>query len=172
MEIMHPENWPQFYTATIQHWNNLLADEKYKSVITNSLGYLVQNRKIKLNGFVVMNNHIHFIWQATAGNNLKDIQTGFKKFSSQQFVILLRQDKELNQYAVSSADRKHHFWKRNSLSVELFTPAVFQQKLDYIHNNPVVAGICEYPEQYKYSSASFYEKGIDEFGILEHYAGS
>jgi hypothetical protein len=78
----------------------------------------------------------------------------------------------LNNYEVNAVDRKHHFWKRNSLGIELFTFSTLQQKLNYIHNNPIHAGICNYPEEYKYSSAIFYEKNIDEFGILEHYLGS
>jgi len=42
------------------------------------------------------------------------------------------------------------------------------QKLEYIHRNPVKAGICEFPEDYKYSSAKFYLTGIDDFGFLTH----
>ncbi len=47
--------------------------------------------------------------------------------------------------------------------------AVFIQKLAYIHNNPVVAGLCQFPEEYKYSSAAFYEKGIGEWDFITHY---
>ena len=43
------------------------------------------------------------------------------------------------------------------------------QKMEYIHNNPVVAGLCIYPEDYKYSSAKFYATGGDEFGIITHW---
>ena len=35
-----------------------------------------------------------------------------------------------------SKDRNYNFWKRNSLSIELRTQKVFNQKLDYIHWNP------------------------------------
>jgi putative transposase len=166
---MYPENWPQFFTATIQGWKYLLKDDRFKGVILDSLHFLVKNNKVKINAYVIMSNHIHLIWQATAGNNLMDIQTSFKKFTAQQFLKLLRGDAELNNYQVNAVDRKHHFWKRNSLGIELFTLEVFKQKLDYIHNNPVSAGICNYAGDYKYSSAMFYERDIDEFGILEHY---
>ena len=172
MKASYPENWPQFFTATIQNWKHLLADEKYKTVVINCLKFLVENNKVQINAFVIMSNHIHLIWQAAAGNTLSDIQTSFKKFTSQQFIKLLKQDKKSNNYEVNSADRKHHFWKRNSLGIELFTGKAFQQKLEYIHYNPVRAEICNNPEEYKYSSAAFYERNVDEFGILEHYAGS
>ena len=71
-------------------------------------------------------------------------------------------------YEVKAADRQHYFWKRNSLGIELFTPEVFDQKFKYIHHNPVNAGLCKYPEDYKYSSAGYYETGVDSFGLLEH----
>ena len=78
----------------------------------------------------------------------------------------------LNAFLVNKADRKYQIWKRRPLSVELRTPAVFNQKLDYIHYNPVKAGLCLNPEDYYYSSAKFYYDGTDDFGILTHYSGN
>ena len=43
---------------------------------------------------------------------------------------------------------------------------MFIQKMEYIHYNPVEAGLCSYPEEYKYSSAKFYETGVEEFGLV------
>lgn len=37
--------------------------------------------------------------------------------------------------------------------------------MEYIHNKPVAAGLCVHAEDYKYSSASYYESGKDEFGF-------
>jgi putative transposase len=48
---------------------------------------------------------------------------------------------------------------------------VFIQKLNYIHQNPVRAGLCSHAEEYKYSSAKFYETGIDNGGFLTHFTG-
>jgi hypothetical protein len=64
----------------------------------------------------------------------------------------------------------YQFWKRNSLPIILYTPEVIYQKLDYIHNNPVQGKwmLANSPIEYKYSSAKFYETGIDDFGFLTH----
>jgi hypothetical protein len=62
-------------------------------------------------------------------------------------------------------------WKRESLSIDLFTPSAFDQKLNYIHYNPVKVGLCSYPEEYHFSSALFYHNGIDKFNMLTHYKG-
>lgn len=42
------------------------------------------------------------------------------------------------------------------------------QKLEYIYGNPVKASLCKYPEEYYFSSAKFYETGIDDFNMLTH----
>ncbi|MCB0741601.1 MAG: hypothetical protein KDB92_11265 [Chitinophagaceae bacterium] len=44
-----------------------------------------------------------------------------------------------------------------------------RQKPDYIHWNPVKGGMCKLPEEYKYSSALFYETGVDNWRFLTHY---
>jgi hypothetical protein len=75
----------------------------------------------------------------------------------------------LKHFRVNASDREYQFWERNALSVELRTHEVFLQKLKYIHLNPVRAGLCVLPAQYKYSSAWFYETGIDNWGFLTHY---
>jgi len=49
---------------------------------------------------------------------------------------------------------------------------MFTQKLEYIHYNPVRAGLCELPEDYHYSSAKFYHGGRDSFGMLTHFTGN
>ncbi len=92
------------------------------------------------------------------------------KFTAQQikFDLIKHHPKVLEIFKVNSADREYQIWKRNPLSIDLYTHAVFMQKLDYIHSNPVKAGLCINPEDYKYSSAGFYESGIDDFGFLTH----
>ena len=169
MKESYPKDWPQFYTATIQGWKHLFREDKYNDVIINSLKQLVQTKKVRINAFVIMQNHIHIIWQAMHGHHLDNIQTSFKKHTLKEFTKLLKEDKDIGPYEVTLTDRKHHFWKRNSLGVELFTELVLIQKLQYIHRNPVKADLCIYEEDYNYSSALFYVKGVDTFGIVEHY---
>ncbi|MEO7312706.1 MAG: hypothetical protein ABIX01_20135 [Chitinophagaceae bacterium] len=57
------EHYPQYFTATILEWKPLLKPDKYKDIITGSLAFLVKENRVKVNGFVIMINHIHLIWQ-------------------------------------------------------------------------------------------------------------
>jgi putative transposase len=167
----YPEYWPQFYTSTILDWKPLLKYDKYKDIIIDSLQYLVNQKRIILHAFVIMSNHIHIIWQPSQGESPITIQLSFMKYTAQQIKFDLQNNHPqlLAEYKVNAKDREYQFWERNSLGVDLFTPEVFRQKIEYIHYNPVKAGLCKLPEEYKYSSAKFYETGIDEFKILTHY---
>ncbi len=123
--------------------------------------------------FVIMPNHLHFIWTIHPNNSRKESPHGsFLKFTAHRFrKILFEHDPEaLKQYAVSAYNKSHEFWQRDSLAIPLYNLPFILQKLNYIHNNPVAKhwNLAPYPEAYRFSSASFYETGFDEFGILNH----
>ena len=74
-------------------------------------------------------------------------------------------------FKVDAKDRRYEIWERNPLSTDLYNHKAFLQKLEYIHRNPMeerwsLAGTVE---EYKYSSARFYETGKDEWEFLTHY---
>ena len=77
--------------------------------------------------------------------------------------------KVLEHFKVAAKDRMYQFWERNSLSVEITTEHFFYQKLDYMHQNPVKAKLCNFSEDYYFSSAKFYEKAETDFEFLTHY---
>ena len=166
----YPIYLPQFFTATILEWKYLLKPDKYKDVIIESLQFLVKNKKITLYAFVIMTNHIHLIWQTLPGKTPTQIQHSFLKYTAQQikFDLIEHHPLVLERFRVDAKDRTYQFWERNSLGVDLYTHAVFMQKLNYIHWNPVKAGLCTLPEEYYYSSAKFYWTGVDEFNMLTH----
>jgi REP element-mobilizing transposase RayT len=165
-----PQFHPQYFTATILDWQHLLKPDKYKDIIIQSLQFLVKEKRIELNAFAIMSNHIHLIWQIQAGHLKENVQRDFLKYTSQTIIrdLELNHAEVLKIFTVNAKDQKMPGWQRNPLSIDLWTKEVYIQKMDYIHYNPVTAKICSYPEQYKYSSAKFYETGEDKFGILTH----
>ena len=116
-----------------------------------------------------MDNHIHLIWQALPGKTPEQIQHSFMKYTAQQikFDLVESHPLVLDKFRVNAKDRTYQFWKRNSLGIELYSHDVFIQKLEYIHWNPVKAGLYSFPEEYSYS-ARFYHTGADDFGMLTH----
>ncbi|MCH5720508.1 REP-associated tyrosine transposase [Niabella hibiscisoli] len=164
--------YPQFFTATNLEWKPLLKTVAHKEIVISSLRFLVENKRIKLFAFVIMPNHLHLIWQMQPLIHPKHVQRDFLKYTAQQMKYHMQQHypEMLQAFFVGAADRMYQFWERNPLSIELRSYTIFQQKLDYIHFNPVRAGLCKYPEEYLYSSAQFYRAGVDNWGFLSHYA--
>ena len=77
----------------------------------------------------------------------------------------------LEKFRVDAKDRKYQFWQRNPLSIDLYSSKVLEQKLDYIHANPVQQkwNLGDSAIGYKYSSIRFYEEGDNEWTFLKNY---
>lgn len=163
--------YPQFFTASIKGWYKLLQHDKYKDIIVNSLLFLVKDKRIKLYVFAIMSDHIHLIWQMQPLIHPQDVQRDFLKYTALQIKHGLQKNHPdlLTHFEPDANDRTYNCWKRRALRIELRTDKVYQQKPEYIHLNPVKAGICKLPEEYKYSSALFYHTGVDNWGFLTHH---
>ena len=161
-----------FYTASILNWSHLLELDKYKDVIIDSLKYLVDHRKLKVYGFVIIPNHIHLIWEMLELNGKEMPHASFMKYTSHVIQKYLKENHQniLELFKVQKIEGKYQFWQREALPVWLYTPEVIYQKLDYIHNNPCQGKwmLADSPILYRYSSASFYEMGNKEFPFLSH----
>ena len=122
-----------------------------------------------------MSNHIHLIISAAQGSNLSDTIRDFKRHTSKQIRSeILTNSKESRQEWMlrlmkyfakyNSNNEKFQLWQRGKHPIELISLKWIKQELDYIHINPVRAGIVEYAEDYLYSSAKYYYK--DEKPII------
>lgn len=103
----------------------------------------------------------------------EQVQRDFLKYTGQQIKFHLQQNEPalLEQCKLDAKDRQYQIWKRNALSIDIFSAAVMLQKLDYIHWNPVKAGLTQHPEDYVYSSASFYHNPSNPHNFLSHFMG-
>ena len=134
----------------------------------NSFRFLVAQEKIYLFGFVIMSNHIHFIWEVRENFIEKNVKQMFLKYSAQQIKFRLNEN-ELMAYKSTQSDRLYQFWERRSWKAQMNTRFVLEQKLDYIHQNPVKAGMVESEKDYLYSSYTYYYHHENKWNFLTHY---
>ncbi len=126
-----------------------------------------------------MSNHLHLIAKADEGFQLSDILRDFKKFTSKEIIKSIKEINEskkdwlLNRFEYAGRyDKKikdYKFWQDGNEAKEIHTNEFLDQKLDYIHENPVKAEIVVNPEDYLYSSAKDYagEKGLLEITLID-----
>ena len=162
-----------FFTATVLNWKHILNPDKYKNIIIESFKFLGNKNRVRIFAFVIMPNHYHTVWRINENLEKSDFQRDSMKFTGQTILRDLKSyHKEIhNSMYVGAKDRKYQFWERNPLSVPLYSQKVVEQKINYIHGNPIKPkwNLAAEPQDYKYSSAGFYYKGKDEFGFLENY---
>ncbi len=115
--------------------------------------------------FVIMLNHLH-LTVASDKVPLSDITCNFKKFTAKKIIEAIaignesRKEWMLKKFFFAGSHNSNNtiyqFWQQDDHAVELSTKTMWDQRVQYIHNNPVRAGIIENIEDYVYSSARFY----------------
>lgn len=162
-----------FCTSTIYEWKHLLKPHKYKQIITDSLSNLCTRGKIKVYAFVILDNHIHLLWEMLTMNGKEMPHASFQKFTAKaiQKDLGIYHPDMLQLFFVNEKERNYRFWQRDPLAVRIFSKAMAEQKLNYIHMNPLQShwDLVGRPEDYPYSSANYYENDGPDFGFLTHY---
>ncbi|WP_199119682.1 transposase [Pedobacter sp. ASV28] len=161
----------EFFTATILDWKHLL-DEEFKSIIINALRWLVQEKRCKIYGFVIMPNHIHLLWKIADGFERANVQGTLLSFTAHEFKKSLKTDGQMHRnHLVNLSDRSFQFWQRGYVVKECWSEWFLEEKLEYIHYNPLQShwNLSDLPENYYWSSASFYENGKSPFEFITHY---
>ena len=162
---LYPEADCFFVTTTCYKWYHLLASDSCKRIVGDSINFLNDKYGSCLLGYVIMPNHIHLILFFKKGNQLSGWMRDLKKFTS----VKIRQeiDREDNYALLESLrvpDRKQVFkvWEDRFDDVILSDSKLLNIKLNYIHMNPMQEhwNLVSKPEDYKYSSAMFYESGV------------
>ena len=122
-----------------------------------------------------MPSHINFIFRSAEADPSGLIRD-FKGFTSRKMLKTIEENaqesrKEWMLWMFEKAGKKNsnvknrQFWQQNNKPIELWSLKVFEQKLNYIHNNPVISGFVTNPIDWKYSSARNY--GNNDDTILE-----
>ena len=163
----------QFTTITCLNWLPILQNDLHKQIIIEALKNRIDKQAVTIYAFVIMPNHMHLIWKLHDGIVRQDFQRDLLKFTARSILTFMKMNSD-PLYEVlheKAADRKRQVWERNSLSIDLYSEKFFLQKFNYLHNNPVHPKwrLSDLAENYRFSSARFYETGADEFDLLTHY---
>jgi putative transposase len=158
-----------FITYTVINWIDFFIREEYRKILIQSIEYCQQNKGLELYAYCIMTSHVHLIVRTSGNYKLSDFSRDLKGYTSKQFHKLLKSEQLIHEsrqkWLVWMMERagKHNsnnkgfqFWQQDSHSIELWSDEVFQQKLEYIHLNPVAAGFVNQPEDWRYSSAMNY----------------
>jgi len=151
-----------FLTFSVVDWVDVFSRKIYRDILLDSLKYCISEKQLAVYGFVIMSNHMHVILRSE-NEKLSNIIRDFKKFTAQKILAMIQSEPEsrkewlLHRFAWNATQHArnsvYQFWTHENHAVEITSRRFFDQKLNYIHENPVRAGIVERAEDYIYSSA-------------------
>jgi putative transposase len=167
-----------FLTLTVVDWVDVFTRKNHKVTLVESLEYCQKNKGLVIFAWCLMPSHLHMIARAEDGVNLSDILRDFKKFTSKKIIEQINDEAEsrrewmLDRFEFAGKHnnkiKNYKFWQDGNHPVELTNYNFIQQKLHYIHNNPVVEGFVQNPEEYLFSSARNYAemKGVIDVFLI------
>lgn len=153
-----------FVTLTVVGWLDVFNRRLYIEELIKNIKYCQEHKGLQIYCYCIMSSHVHLIASAKTGK-LTSILRDFKSYTSKELIKLIenniqesRREWMLYMFEFFAKKNSHNsvyqFWQQTNYPVDLFTAKVIDQKVDYIHNNPVETGIVYNPEDYIYSSAN------------------
>lgn len=175
---VNDQNAVYFLTLTIVDWIDIFTRKEYKEEVVDSLNFCVERKGLEIYAWCLMSNHLHLLCRSKEAFNLSDTIQDFKKFTAKKIIESLEKESVesranwiLERLKLNGATQqrisKYKFWKDGLHAIWIESPEFFEQKLHYIHQNPVMAMVVDEPGEYLFSSARDYDgkKGLVKIDI-------
>ena len=162
----HEKEGAYFISFATVFWIDLFTRMEYFDIVINSLDYCRKNKGLIIFAYCIMPSHIHLLFRSADGKPSELIRD-FKGFTSKKLIEAIKENnqesrKEWILWMLKKAGERnsniknHQLWQQNNQPIEIWSLKVFEQKLNYIHQNPVESGFVIEPWEWKYSSARNY----------------
>lgn len=154
-----------FVTLSIVGWIDVFTRREYADEIIKNLNFCIQNKGLKVYAFCIMPSHIHMVASAGDDGLLSNILRDFKSYTAKQIIDQIRNNMQesrkewlLYLFRFYAKHNKHNaeyqFWQQHNHPIDLVTAKFTDQKINYIHDNPVKAGLVSEAHCYVFSSAN------------------
>jgi putative transposase len=166
--VLSHDHYPYFVTCTIGEWLPIFKEACYQKIVLDALAFIRESKHTQLNAFVLMSSHLHAVLWPEEKINLSDVLRDFKRFTSRAISAQANLSKDSQLISKFTNNREKHraqdvsqfqVWQDGFHPEAIFTEDFARQKIDYIHMNPVKAGLVSRPEDWPFSSARAYILG-------------
>jgi len=164
-----------FVSFATVNWIDVFTRDTYFSIITTSLAYCRKEKGMEVYGYCIMPSHVHLIFRSSLGDP-SGLMRDFKGYTPRKLLKAIEENQQESRKEwllwmferaglKNSNVKQKQFWQQHNQPIEIWSLKVFEQKLNYIHQNPVEAGFVTDPIDWKYSSARNY--GNNDQTVLE-----
>ncbi|MBI4947361.1 MAG: transposase [Bacteroidetes bacterium] len=153
-----------FVSFSVVGWMDVFVRREYQDILVDSISFCQKNKELKLFFYCIMPSHVHFITYSENGS-LSDVLRDFKSFTAKKVMDAIENNRQESRkewlihqfeyYAkISPQKQERQFWKHDNHPFYLYSNKMIQQKVDYIHFNPVESGFVNEPHEWRLSSAN------------------
>ena len=158
---------PTFVTITVVGWVDLFVRRMYNQILDDALNYCIDNKGLRVHAYVYMTNHLHLVISSKT-KALNDIVRDFKKHTSKELIKAIKDQNESRRewmlrkfkFEAKRSGRANNYklWQDGFHPVILDSNKKREQRLRYIHCNPIEAGFVQYERDWANSSYLAYEE--------------
>ena len=167
-------NTPAYYFTSVTHNRlSIFRTDKLKQVVCDAFAEARERHGILILAYVIMNDHVHLL--AFSDRKLEDTLRLLNGISARRVIQHLKENNFESslfklRHEVRERNYRHSVWQHHPDSLEIFGEDTFRQKAEYIHMNPVRAGLARRAEEYVFSSARQWAgaSGVDEPLATDH----
>jgi putative transposase len=154
-----------FVTFTVVERLPVFIPEATCKIVTASFNLCAQNKYLRIQSYVIMPTHLHAILfdQEFNSERLKHTLDDLRKFTGKQLADHCMEHmpncftETFQRHA--GDDRQRRFWQPTQHPEGILTEEFWKQKMGYLYWNPCRAGLVRVPEDWRFSSASFWLTG-------------
>jgi putative transposase len=160
-----------YITSNVYNRIRIFTHSSFIIPIIDSLNYYRYQYDCKLLGYVIMPDHIHILIWPRDVKIVADFMRDFKRFTSGRITRQVKLEgkigwvEKFEEAGNETGRADYKVWQDSFWGQNIYTQKFLEQKLNYIHMNPVRAGIVDEPTKYPYSSYRNYE--YDDNTLIE-----
>lgn len=170
--IFSENNYCLFVTFSTFNRIDIFNHEKPRKIFYESLKFCQKTRNLILHAFVIMPDHIHLLISDNDGDakRLRTTISSLRNFTGRNILKII--DIFLPQYkdrttTDGAGDRDRMFWVPGWHPIMIASEKFYYQKMNYIHNNPVTAGLVSKAEDWPHSSLyGLYHDGLNDLDVI------
>ena len=153
-----------FVTFSVVGWLDIFTRRLYQEILIDSIIYCKQNKQLKIFCYCIMPSHVHFISYSENGS-LSNVLRDLKAHTAKQLIKAIEENPQESKKELflklfkyfgnkSPQNQQMQFWKHDNHPFFLYSNQMIEQKINYIHNNPVEAGFVNNANEWRLSSAN------------------
>ena len=158
-----------YFTSVAHHRLPIFQTDKLKRVVCDAYEEVRRKHGILILAYVIMLDHVHLL--VYSNKEMSEVLRLLNGVSARRVIQYLKEngfEDSLFKLRGETRERnhKHSVWQHHPDSLEIFGEDTFRQKAEYIHMNPVRAGLVASPLEYRFSSSRLWAGRVEDEPLL------